>query len=115
MCECEDDLICDFAETYHVYDLYSVDVAMAARLAVGLRDYSRTKMKINGEKLTLMQTIAVLIFDKLNWIAWTKTEDGAHNHNRPVSLFETLTDSEPKEEYAEFYSGEDFKKAWNNA
>ena len=36
----EDALICDFAETYHIYDYRSLDVEYAATLAYGLRDDS---------------------------------------------------------------------------
>lgn len=41
----EDALICDLAETYHVFDYRSLPLRMAATLAAGLRDTSRIKMK----------------------------------------------------------------------
>lgn len=113
--ECEDELICDFAETYHIYDLYGVSVAMAAKLAVGLRAYSRTMMKLNGEKLTPLETIATLIFDKVNTLVWFNSKDGQQGINRPDSLYEALTGVDHTDEYAEFTSGEEFKRAWDNA
>ena len=44
----EDALICDFAETYHIYDYKRLPLSTAAALAVGLRDTSRIKMKLSG-------------------------------------------------------------------
>ena len=37
-------LICDFAETYHIFDYRSLPVKLAATLSAGLRDDSRSKM-----------------------------------------------------------------------
>ena len=41
----EDALICDFAETYHIYNIYGMPVQYIATLAIGLRDDSRIKSK----------------------------------------------------------------------
>lgn len=43
-----DALLCDLAETYHVYDLKALPVLTLAALSFGLRDDSRIKMKIAG-------------------------------------------------------------------
>lgn len=43
-----DALICDMAETYHIYDVRALPVKMLATLACGLRDDSRIKLKITG-------------------------------------------------------------------
>lgn len=45
-----DALICDMAETYHIFDVWSVPVPMFATLACGLRSNSRIKMKLAGYK-----------------------------------------------------------------
>lgn len=44
----EDALICDFAETYHILDYRALPVEQQAVLASGLRDNSRSKMKLSG-------------------------------------------------------------------
>ena len=44
----EDALICDLAETYHIYDWQSYPLGLIATLAAGLRDDSRIKMRLAG-------------------------------------------------------------------
>ena len=46
--EDRDALLCDFAETYHIYDFRALPPKTLAALAVGLRDDSRIKMKLAG-------------------------------------------------------------------
>jgi len=41
----ENALICDFAETYHIYDYRQLPPTRVAVFACGLRDDSRIKMK----------------------------------------------------------------------
>ena len=40
-------LICDLAETYHIYDYRKLPPILVSTLAVGLRDSSRIKMRLN--------------------------------------------------------------------
>lgn len=42
-----DALICDMAETYHIYDMRALPVETLATLACGLRDDSRIKLKMS--------------------------------------------------------------------
>ena len=49
----EDALICDFAETYHIYDYRRLPVEYAATLAYGLRENSRIRMVQSGLKVEL--------------------------------------------------------------
>ena len=44
----KDALLCDLAETYGVFDFYTLPVTTIATLAVGLRESSRIKHKINN-------------------------------------------------------------------
>ena len=117
----EDDLICDFAETYHIYDYKSLPVPYAAILAVGLRDDSRIKMRITESKGTFEQHILSMIYDNVNIIKYYHTQDAVDGVNQPELLTPKLFDKDykPKEKadedkYMRFSSGEDFKKAWNN-
>lgn len=114
MSVCEDELLCDFAEVYHIYDLNAFSVEYLGILARGLRANSRVMMKLNGDKIDIKDTLLSLIVDNLQTLVWFKTSDGQHNRNRPASIYKQLTGNEPQEEYAEFKTGEDFKKAWNN-
>lgn len=44
----EDALICDFAETYHIYDYRQLKPSYAATLAAGLREDSRIRTILGG-------------------------------------------------------------------
>lgn len=104
-------MICDYAETYHVYDIYALNVVVAATLCAGLRSNSRTKMKINGDKINLQETLLALIADSLQMLVWFKTKDGHKGTNRPKSIYQSLT--EEKEEIEGFMTGEEFLKKWS--
>lgn len=90
----EDALICDLAETYHIYDYRSLPLSRVAIFAVGLRDNSRIKMKMNDVKYTFEQTLLASITDRLAVMAWLNTADGASGVNRPASLLAKMYGSE---------------------
>ena len=79
----EDALLCDFAETYHIYDLGSLPVKTVAALAFGLRDDSRIKMIMAGLKVPVNQMLLAHIADSANYIKWTKTEAAVNNPSDP--------------------------------
>lgn len=107
----EDALICDFAETYHIYDYRSLDVEYAATLAYGLRDDSRIKLKIMGLRVSVDTLLLARICDSTAINFYAKTKDAKTGRNKPKSMVEALTQSnEPT--YREFSSGEDFTAAW---
>lgn len=66
--EDESALICDFAETYHIYDYRSLPVNLAATLAAGLRDESRIKQKTTEAKASLTNTLLAIVADHLSAI-----------------------------------------------
>lgn len=110
----EDELVCDLAETYQIYNYEELPPSLVATLSVGLRDNSRIKMKIAGQTLTLEQTLMCFAVDILQYNLWIKTKDGAKGRNRPESILKKLTDKEPKEELETFSSEADFE-AWYRA
>lgn len=110
--ENEDALICDLAETYHIYDYRSLPARTVATLAVGLRNDSRIKMHLSGEPLTFEQLMMVKIYDLLNWLAWTKTKKAEKGHGMPERLEDRIRKStREKSDVVEFDSGEEFKRA----
>lgn len=113
MVNCGEELICDFAETYRVYDIKSLDVEYAATLAVGLRDGSRVKMKLNGDRLPLSDLLLARISDATTWRLWQNTKDGHKGKNMPPSIFDILTGNDTKDKPIEFESIDDFKKVWS--
>ena len=92
----EDALICDFAETYHIYDYRSLPVELVATYAVGLRDDSRIKIKMSGMKISFDKYLIAGLFDKVNWLCWTKTKDATHNSNMPTRILDLLLDLNAK-------------------
>lgn len=66
MIKCDEDaLICDFAETYHIYNYKSLPVTLVATLASGLRDDSRIKLKLNKQRVSNTDLLLSVIADRL--------------------------------------------------
>lgn len=87
----EDDLICDLAQYYSIYDYTAYDATFIATLACGLPQQSRCIKAVTDQKLTLEQTLLSLITDRLSWLVWAKTKDGQKGRNKPESIYELLT------------------------
>lgn len=102
-------MMCDFAETYHIYNIKSLSVNQTAIFLYGLRDNSRVKMKLAGRDYDFDRFVLTAIFDKLQWLCWAQSEDGKHNRNRPQLLTEMLTRKESADTVA-FESGEEFEE-----
>lgn len=111
----EDKLICDLAETYGIYEYRAHSPLYIGTLAAGLRDDSRIKMQMSGEKITISQLLAALTVDKLANLVWMQSKDGVKGRNKPASVVEQLRGSvkKPKEIHG-FDSPEEFQKAWQN-
>lgn len=70
-------LICDLAETYHIYDYKALPVLTLAALASGLRPDSRIKLKLSGIMEVSSEVLLIQIFDILQlmryqWFATKK-------------------------------------------
>lgn len=113
--KCRNELICDFAETYHIYELGSLPLSTVAILADGLRDTSRTKMKLTGARVAPDLLLLAHAVDRLGLLIWKDTKDGRRNRNRPDSFVEMmLGESNTKKRKADvFNSFEDFERARN--
>lgn len=109
----EDELICDLAETYGIYEYRAYSPLYIGTLAAGLRDDSRIKMKVSGERLSISQLLAAMTVDKLANLVWMQSKDGVKGRNKPVSVVEQLRGSASKpSEIHGFDSPEEFQKAW---
>lgn len=106
----EDALVCDFAETYRVYDFRQLTPSYAAALAAGLRDGSRIRTVLGGLPAPLPQYLQMAELDALNLLTWLNSSDGAEGKNRPKSLLKAFTGDD--DAVAGFDSGEDFMKEW---
>jgi len=100
----EDALICDFAETYHIYDYRGLPAANAATLAAGLRGNSRIRMKMQGiVNDPPVVWILALIADRV----------GKLFSNNLTSITDMMTGGSGKKEKQAmaFDSGEDYEAA----
>lgn len=72
----ENALICDFAETYCIYDYRSLPVKLAATYSAGLRENSRIKMLMRGDLLgDSNRMLMAMIYDALVTLNWIGEEE----------------------------------------
>lgn len=111
--EGEDELICDLAETYNIYDYKSLPVNLVATFSVGLREESRIYQKIlDLSHFSWNERLLSIIYDKLSLLYWGLTEDGRQGINRPNSIYKILFNSETeKKDVTSFETGEEFERA----
>lgn len=110
----EEALICDFAETYGIYDYRKLPMKTAAILASGLRDNSRIKIKLSGLNAAPEMILNATIADRTGMLVWMQSKDGAKNRNRPASILDKILNPEKKkEDVTTFATGQDFEDAWN--
>ena len=106
-------MICDFAETYHIYDIYQLPVEYAATLAAGLRSDSRIMLKVTGMKVDPKTLILARIADNTALNFYAKTKDARYGRNMPKSITEAMLEHNNNVKKAqEFASGEEFLAAW---
>lgn len=113
----ESAFICDLAETYHIFDYKSLPLSRVAIFAIGLRENSRIKMKMNGEKYPIDTMLLANIADSLSLATWLKTKDAINGENRPKSIVASLLQIEEAESKSNskvevFETPEDFEKRW---
>lgn len=110
----EDALICDLAETYHIYDYKRLPLTRVAIFAIGLKDSSRIKMKMSGQLVPMETLLLAGISDRLSVLLWRQTKDGEKGRNMPTMILDTLTIRKSKEsDVIVFRSGEDYEKTRN--
>ena len=78
------------AETYHVLDWRALGLPLAATLAGGLRETSRTCMALNHAPITTDTLLLGAMADSLQLLVWSKTKDAQHGRNRPAPVLDTL-------------------------
>lgn len=109
----KDALLCDLAETYHIYDYRSQSCQMIAAFSCGLRNDSRIKMKISKTDITMEEMLLSALVDNTKLLAWLQSSDGANGTNRPKSLLNALLNKDSDErEIITFASGEEFDEEW---
>lgn len=109
----EEALICDLAETYHIYDYKSLPVSQVAIFSIGLRNDSRIKMKMNDMKYPLPDILLAACVDRLTQLLWMNSKDGANGLNRPKSIVSQLLSEVEERDMEVFDSPEDFEMKRN--
>ena len=104
-------LICDFAETYHIFDYRALPARQAALLACGLESGSRIMRKLSGVDVTPEVLLLATIADAVRILAWQNTEDGMKGRNQPVSLVDSIRKNGDNRDGAGFDTPEEFE-AW---
>lgn len=104
----EGELICDFAEYYHVLNYKELAPELAAILLVGLRNDSRVMMKKSGQKLTIEQTLLASIADATTYSLWMQRRGKG---KKPTSILSILT-KDNQNKCIGFNTGKDFEREW---
>ena len=111
----EDALICDFAETYHIYNWRSIPVRTAATLAAGLRDDARIRLKMAGLPCSFERLLLAGVFDAARVANWQRSKDGQTGKSKPDLVVKQIlknTQAETDTKAVEsFTDGDAFMKA----
>lgn len=102
----EDALICDFAETYHIFDYRSLPLKLVATLSAGLRDNSRIKLRIADMPVDLETVILASIADNLSLL-----RAGFSKDKQKPFLFTDAIKGEAKSKVKGFRTADDFEAA----
>lgn len=94
----EEALICDMAETYMIYDYQSLPVNLAAIFACGLRDSSRIKQRLADVNISTEELLLAGMFDRLNWLVWSKTNNAQKGIGAPASIADILLNGKQERE-----------------
>ena len=109
----EDAVICDLAETYRIYNYKDMPPETVAIFCNGLRDDSRIKMKMSGQKVKLDTMLLASTVDRLSLLVWAKTKDGQKGRNKPKSLVDGINKPVKVKEELAFTTGEEFERIRN--
>lgn len=109
----EPELICDFAETYHILDYTALPVSLLVTLFSGLGEGSRVQQRLNGERVPLRTLLLAAMVDRLSVLLYANTKDAKSGTNQPRSLVAILTgeDTETTAGTEAYASGDDFEAA----
>lgn len=106
------EVLCDFAEYYHIYRMEEYPVSYIAILLCGLPSKSRTVMAISGQTTNTTDMLIAMAVDRLSLLWWSKTQDATKGKNRPKLIMESLSDSKPTQnDIQSFDTVEEFERA----
>ena len=101
-------VICDLAETYHIYDYRRMPQRTVATLACGLKADSRIKTKMAGVKISPPNSLLyALIVDELRSLRWGLMGDKKH---MPTFVTEMMANGLPDKDTRGFNTAEEFER-----
>ena len=92
----EDALICDLAETYHIYDYRSLPLRLVATLSAGLRNDSRIKLLAADMPASQETLLLAIIADRIAAFHYGFSKDAKGGKEPPKSMVDALMGSSPK-------------------
>lgn len=104
----EDALICDLAETYHIYDYRSLPLKTAATLSAGLRDDSRIKLRAVESPVSQDTLLLATIADRVELLRHSLAKDPGKGF---VSLVDKILGAKQDKRVVGFETAEEFEKA----
>lgn len=106
--------MCDFAETYHIYDYRQLPLQQAAIFAVGLPADSRIKRKLSGLECSLNDFLLACLVDEVRHLEWMFSKKANKNNMpKPISdSFIAKKEIKKDEQIKVFDSVEAFNKAY---
>lgn len=107
----EEALICDLAETYHIYDYKRLPADQVAVFSVGLGEDSRIRKSMEGRNISNSNLIQAAILDRLSILVWMKTKDGQKGINKPQMMVNLLTEKPKESNELSFETSEEFENA----
>ena len=99
------------AETYGVLDWHALPLSVAATLAQGLSQSSRTVKRLAKQTVDNREILLAIIADRIGHIAWMLSADGQNGTNHPQSILAALTSTGRQPEG--FETAEEFAAAWS--
>lgn len=112
----EDALICDFAETYQIYDWRSLPGRYAATLAAGLRPTARVVMKQADVTAEINSALLARITDQLSGITYMMSRKHAQ---KPQFIMDQIihadkaAQAKKTDTYKHFATPEEYEAAWS--
>lgn len=111
----EDELICDMAEYYHIYDYKNKPVSLIATLSAGLPEDSRSMKKISGQKVSKTELMLACIYDLFSAYIYSMTKDAKYGRNKPSSIAKQWLgleeETKKKEKVKSYATSNDFERA----
>ena len=90
-------LICDLAETYHIYDYRSLPVQTVATLSAGLRDNSRIKMAAADVAVTQDTLLLATIADLVDAVIYMFADESSKRSYKRLNAVSAVLGEEQKE------------------